>query len=1338
MQTPPIVHPDGVDPEPRAEQGMAGGTFALTERQKLFWVERKLAPGIPLHNNALILDLEGELDVPRLEAAYRRMVADLDCMRLFVDDSAPSQWVVDAEAPPVEHVDLSDAPETLDTWMGERSTHVFEFPGWLFRPSILRLGRDRHVFFLLLHHIGTDGVSAMRLVDYLADLYEGKKPSPGPSFREYAVFEAAYKTSPKYRSDAEYWSAKIGKGVPPLRFYGLPRNGRSVAVEQIWCDGGAERRARFDEMLSHGSYRLVSPAMSRLAGLATLLFAFMHRVTENRELVIATPVHNRAVRFKNTFGLMMEQTFLKVEIDEGETFASLYQKVRRDVLKSFGHAQYCATERGLDFVSLNLFTHRTGKFASLDCHVRLQSALTLGGSHGIAGAPKGVIGVQIHDAEDAASFVVGFELHAATFPPARRSRLTEHFVRLLDAFLDDPSRGITGVDLLGDAERAELLRCARGPEPATPPFSLVERLEEHCSRRPEKVAVIGPDEQLTYGGLCSKVNRLARRLMELGVRPGRCVAVSLPRGAAELTTLLAVLTAGGAYVPLDPAQPRERLLMIVEDAAPELLVTWRGASLADARAGWHAVFLEEELPGLNRFDDKPLHAAVSGDDLAYVLFTSGSTGRPKGVEITRRSLDNFLASMEREPGLSDRDRLLAITTTMFDIAGLELFLPLCVGATVQIADRETAVDSRRLRATLERDPITVLQATPATWRSLVEMGWSGDKRLRMLCGGEALNRELANQLLDRGGALWNLYGPTETTVWSTIARVERGGEIAIGHPIDRTQVYVVDEGGHLAPFGVTGELCIGGTGVARGYRGRPELTQDRFVPDRWGGGADRVYRTGDLARLHDSGTFECLGRVDHQVKIRGYRIELGEIESVLRKVPGVVDAVVVARPSSAGDPRLVGYFMGTAETPALHDRLRTALPQYMHPSAIVRLESFPLNANGKVDRKALPEPPDVQSPEQHRVLPQTPVEIRLCAIWEKAVGRRGIGVTDSFFDMGGDSLLAVKVLEEIHKAFGVDLELTVLFEAPTVEALAQRIASSVAPGSAEPSSQQRSIVMIQKGANLLPFFCVHGARGHVLVFRDLSKAMPPEQPFYGLQAHGVDGTTKPQEVIEEMAETYLAEVRDLQPHGPYLLGGYSGGGVVAFEMARRLTEAGEQVALLALIDTPNPLMQLRVPTTMARIVGDGFRVRFRRAMTGGLPYLIAALRRKRDEARELARAAREEREADALRAQGRVLPLSLRSEDMERSFERAFVRYRPQRWSGKAVLFRAKDVDFLFAEGGPCYGWDEIIEGGVEVLQVPGNHQSMLRGPSAEVLFQSLGRVIEEVQSSFATTRRAS
>jgi amino acid adenylation domain-containing protein len=1039
LQAPPIVHRDGVGPEPPAEQVAEGGTFALTERQKLFWVERKLFPGIPLHNNALIVDLKGHLDVPRLEAAYRRMVADLDCMRLFVDESAPRQWVVDAEPPAVEHVDLSDSPDKLAAWMGEHSTHVFTFPGWLFRPSIVRLGQDRHVFFLLLHHIGTDGVSAMRLVDYLADLYEGKEPSPGPSFREYAVFEAAYRTSPKYRRDAEYWSAKIGKGVPPLRFYGLPRHGQGVAIEQIWYDAGAERRARFDEMLGRESYRLFTPAMSRLAGLATLLFAFIHRVTENRELVIATPVHNRAARFEKTFGLMMEQTFLKVEIDEGETFASLYQKVRRDLLKTFGHAQYCANERGLDFVLLNMLTHRTGKFAGLDCDVRVQGALTLGGSHGIAGAPKGVIGVQIHDAEDAASFVVGFELHTATFPAARRTRLTEHFGRLLDAFLDDPSRAITGVDLLGDVERAELLRCARGPEPATPPFSLVERLEERCSRRPEKVAVIGPDEQLTYGGLCSRVNRLARRLTELGVGPGRCVAVSLPRGAAELTTLLAVLTAGGAYIPLDPAQPRERLRMIVEDAEPDLLVTWRGAPLANARTSWRAVFLEEELPGLSRFDDKPLHVAVSGDDLAYVLFTSGSTGRPKGVEITRRSLDNLLASMEKQPGLSDGDRLLAITTTMFDIAGVELFLPLCVGATVQIADRETAVDSRRLRATLERDPVTVLQATPATWRSLVEIGWSGDGRLRMITGGEALSRDLANQLLDRGGALWNGYGPTETTVYSTFARVERGGEIVIGNPIDRTQVYVVDSGGHLAPFGVIGELCIGGAGVARGYRGRPDLTEERFVRDRWGGGTDRIYRTGDLARLHDSGAFECLGRIDHQVKIRGYRIELGEIESVLRRVPGVGDIVVVSRPSAGGDPRLVGYYTGAAEGAALLERARAALPQYMHPSALVRLPALPLNSNGKVDRKALPEPEASQAVERVRVRPRTELEQRLCEIWQRALGIPEVGVTDDFFVLGGESLLAVKVFDAIHKAFGVDLPLSVLFEAPRIEVLARRL-----------------------------------------------------------------------------------------------------------------------------------------------------------------------------------------------------------------------------------------------------------------------------------------------------------
>ncbi|HEY4188605.1 MAG TPA: amino acid adenylation domain-containing protein, partial [Polyangia bacterium] len=513
------------------------------------------------------------------------------------------------------------------------------------------------------------------------------------------------------------------------------------------------------------------------------------------------------------------------------------------------------------------------------------------------------------------------------------------------------------------------------------------------ARRPAHHAVEAPDVTLGYGELERLSNQLAHRLRSLGVGPDSCVGISLPRGAAELIAMLATAKAGGAYVPLDPSHPLDRLRLIVEDAAPQVMIVHSSSPLAATPplAGTTASANVIELDDLDRatagFATTPPAVSYHPAQLAYVLFTSGSTGRPKGVEISRGAFANFLRSMAHEPGLTENDRLLAVSTTSFDIAGLELFLPLYVGATVIIADRPTVLDPRRLRQRLEADGITMMQATPATWRLLLEAGWQGHDKLRMLCGGEAMSAALADRLLPCGSELWNMYGPTETTVWSSLQRIAPGYElITIGKPIDRTQIYVLDAERRQVPRGEIGELYIGGQGLARGYRQRSELTAERFIQNPHGPVGDLIYRTGDLGRLLPDDCFECLGRIDHQVKIRGFRIELGEIESVLRQVPGVKEVLVDAEKLEDGDPALCAYWVGEATRDALIENARRRLPAYMVPSGYVHLEVFPLNTNGKIDRKALPRPE--ASPQDVGALkrPRNDGETRIAALWKQVLG----------------------------------------------------------------------------------------------------------------------------------------------------------------------------------------------------------------------------------------------------------------------------------------------------------------------------------------------------------------
>ena len=986
----------------------------------------------------------------------------------------------------------------------------------------------------------------MLLVDYLGELYDGRTPQRPPSFREYARHEALYRTSAIHESDAKYWRGELRHGSPRSRFYGQPQPHATPVVTRVSHDFGAGRGAALERLASSPEFQAGHAARSRLALLAMLLLALVSRATDQTDVTIAIPLSNRYGPFRATLGLLREKGFLRVELTEGETFYSLFEKVQHKLLNTVRHGQCCVPDRDTEHVSLNLIDAQQPSFSTLGCQADVAPIWTL--SRMTFDGPRGeftnVFGMQLTDSLSASDALnIAFDFPADLLSDNQRDRMAGHFERLLDALLDDPHCRIADVDLLSDAERSFALTSARGPE-QPPATDLIVQIAGQCRRDPDKPAVISSEGQLTYSELAAHVAAFAERLGELGVASGSRVAVSLPRGAEELTTMLAILTTGGAYVPLDPAQPPSRLSMIMEDARPALLITDRGNPLAEQAARVRTLYIEDERPGLEEFVDAPWMASVDSSALAYVLFTSGSTGRPKGVEISRGAMSNLLASTVRSPGITESDVMLAVSTTMFDIAVLELFGSLYAGATVHIVDSDTAKDGRRLRAVLDREPVSVMQATPTMWRSLIDAGWSGDGRLKMLVGGEALSPELARQLLRRG-ELWNMYGPTETTVWSTIKRIYRADDITIGHPIERTQVYVLDGRGRLAPLGVAGELCIGGAGVARGYLDRPELTAERFIQNPYGRPGDRIYRTGDVARLRETGEFECLGRLDHQVKIRGFRVELGEIESRLDELACVNKAVVTLCTSGGREPRLVAYVVPTADAEfsprELTQQLRGHLPSYMLPTQYIRMESLPLNPNRKIDRRALPDPadfPDLPA-ERGRRVPRTSTESTLLCIWARALGRIGIGIDDDFFELGGQSVLAVRIFDEIHRSLKVDLPLASLFQTPTIESLAEHIDGL---RSSSTSQHWTTVVPIQPHGSLPPIFCVSGIGGNPMTFVGIAAALGDQQPFYGLQHRGVDGRLRPHRSIRCMAEEFVHDIRAVQPRGPYVLAGYSAGG----------------------------------------------------------------------------------------------------------------------------------------------------------------------------------------------------
>jgi amino acid adenylation domain-containing protein len=808
--------------------------------------------------------------------------------------------------------------------------------------------------------------------------------------------------------------------------------------------------------------------------------------------------------------------------------------------------------------------------------------------------------------------------------------------------------------------------------------------------------------------------------MARGIGSEDLVGVCMERSVEMLIALVGVLKAGAAYVPLDPAYPPERIQYVLKDAKIKILVTNRAQSSSISVDTAEVVCLDPELTVLKGLSESAPECRMHPKGLAYVIYTSGSTGKPKGVQIEHRSLVNLLFSMRREPGLSASDVLLAVTTISFDMSVLEMFLPLLVGAQVVIAPREATFDGVLLAELLKQSQATVMQATPVTWRVLFESGWEGNPNLQVQAGGEALSPGLAKELVARCGSVWNMYGPTETTVYSIIYRVtgDESRNVPIGRPIDNTAVYILDANREEVLPGAEGELFIGGDGLARGYLGRPDLTAERFLPDPFSTqpGA-RMYLTGDLARLRPDGNVEYLGRNDQQVKIRGFRIEPGEIETAIDQYPDVTKSVVTAFEKEPGNTFLVAYVVSNGHPPMAADlrwHLASRLPDYMVPSAFVYLDQLPLTPNGKVDRKTLPAPAQADFVNASvYVAPRDPVEKKLAALWEEVLDLRPIGVSTSFFDLGGRSLLAARLFVKIRRTFGTDLPLAFLFEAPTIEQLAKHLR---APAEVEHST----LVPIQPAGSKIPIFCVHGGAGGTMFMFQLARRLDPDQPFYGLEPEGMDGRQMHRKTVPEIAAHYASEIRRIQPSGPYRIGGYCFGGIVAFEMARQLRRQGETVDMLALFSSALRCHRLcATPTetgaspapSLSRLKG------FLQSPHRAIGWRIKALA-------NCATATLRKCVTRVLLASGRRVPPAWRTVTIAETLTRAEMTYRPEPYPGTLLLFSGRS---LFSED-QYLGWQGLAKElkTFEIEDQPGNlRRDILNEPLVGLVASQLTQCLE-------------
>ena len=846
-------------------------------------------------------------------------------------------------------------------------------------------------------------------------------------------------------------------------------------------------------------------------------------------------------------------------------------------------------------------------------------------------------------------------------------------------------------------------------------------VERQAARTPSAPAVQYSGQILTYQNLNSRADQLACYLSKLGVGPDVPVGIFLDRSLDLAITLLAVLKSGGACVTLDPQYPGERLAFMLEDAQVAVLVTDENLLGKIDSVKGHTVCLGRDWNTISREKNhSPAKEAVP-ENLAYIVYTSGSTGKPRGVQLPHRGLVNHHVAATKLYGLQPSDRVLQFSSISFDISIEEIFPTWVAGGTLVFRTEDTPLAASGFLRWIEEQRITVLNLPTAYWHELVhELSESGagslpDSLRMVIVGGEkASSTAFASWLrVSRGRVRWvNTYGPTEASVIATAYEPEISdpeqvpASLPIGRPIANTQVYLLDPDLNPVPLGTEGELHIGGDGVARGYLNRPEMTAEKFIADPFGRhpGA-RLYKTGDLARYLPSGEIEFVGRRDFQVKIRGFRVELGEIEAVLATYPGIRDSVVVAKVDTSGDKRLLAYVLpanpAETETSQWRKFLEERLPDYMVPSLFVIVDALPLTPNGKVDRRTLEKRPVAQVfPKTKNSVSSDPVEKQLIKIWQSVLGIESIGIEDNFWELGGHSLLAARLTQLVENTFGKRLTLAAIIEAPTVQQLSRIIKG-------EDKGQSWScLVPLQPAGNKPPFFCIHGVGGNSVGFRDLANSVGADQPFYGVQAQGLDGQLPCLTRVEDMAALYLKEIRSIQPTGPYYLGGFSFGGWIACELAQQLQAQGEQIGLLAMFDT-YPFRLKPVTSSLMSF----FRIPSQQQLMYVLPKTIKKGIRRRIVWVGLPRAIK----------------------NVLRACYAAERQYQLRPYSGRVTLFRATQA--LTPENDPHARWRDLARGGVEIQEIEGHHADIILEPQVRITAEKLRSCLERAQREYSTSR---
>ena len=1049
----------------------------LSFTQEGFWLIDKIEDASATYNLSFALKFIGSLNVVALEQSFQEIIRRHEVLRTTFRNSNEQPIQVISPAlhltflPVIDLCALPYAEQSAEVvrLAREEGQQPFDLGrGPLLRATLLQLKNTEFVLLFSFHHIVSDAGSFVVFFRELKALYEAfsrQKPLPlqnlSIQYADFAVWQKQWLEGERLNKQMQYWKEKLDgassllplptdRPRPPIQTF------RGERQELVLPDRLIEALRALSKQAKVTLY------MTMLATFKILLY----RYTRQEDIIVGSPFwgRNRA-EIEGLIGPFINMLVMRTDLSGNPSFRELLTRVQKTCLGAYAHSDapfkklveelkpvrdpsYSPIYQVMFILQVFPQVEEENLLAFSDVMLEILPVSQKGSLYDMTLMLRKIE----HD------YKAVLEYNTDLFDTGTATRMLGHLQILLEGIVSNPDRCLNDLPLLTPAEQHQLWVAWNQTQADYPKDACIHQLfGAQVEKTPDAVAIVFENHQLTYRELNTRSNWLAHHLQKLGVQPEVLVGICMERSLEMVIGLLAILKSGGAYVPLDPTYPQERLALILADAQTPFLLTQQRLLERLPQHQAQVICIDTVSEETSSQENPP--SCVKSYNLAYVIYTSGSTGKPKGVQIPHGAVVNFLKSMGREPGITPSDSLLAVTSISFDIAALELYLPLVTGARIELVSREVAIDGKQLREQLKTSSATVMQATPATWQMLLAADWQGSSHLKILCGGEMLSRDLARKLLDRGSALWNLYGPTEATIWSTAYKVEATqlskATIPIGRPIANTQIYLLDSHGRPVPIGVPGELHIGGAGLARGYLNRPALTAEKFVTRDSG---EKLYKTGDLARYLSDGAIEYIERLDYQVKVRGFRIELGEIETLLNQHPTVQQAVVITREDEPGDKRLVAYTVSQTSEAEITQELRRfladRLPNYMVPSVFVQLEMLPLTPNGKIDRRALPAPEGRPQLEEAYVMPKTEAERIIAAVWQDMLQLEKVGINDNFFSVGGHSLLLVSIQAKLNEILDKELSIIELFKYPTIKELAQYLAHKTDVKKAEESSSR--------------------------------------------------------------------------------------------------------------------------------------------------------------------------------------------------------------------------------------------------------------------------------------------